>query len=393
MSGVAIVSVKQAFREIKSYDLDGWEGDYRASARQAVKKILEDRMGNAVDRHLEDLSRQEIPDRRNGYYPRHLLTELGDLELSVPRTRTFSPVSILRRFARRVAHVERMILMAFILGLSTRKVGEALLPVLGEQVSAQTVSRVARQLDAAVWAYQRRRLSDGYCVLILDGVVLKRKTGVGAQKRVVLVALGIRGDGKKEIIDFRQVSSESQRHWEGFLNHLYERGLKGEALKLIITDGGKGLKAALPLVYGQIPVQRCWAHKTRNVLNHVRREDQPRVKSALQRISHATNLKKAQKAAQRFVEKWGEVYSEATECLTRDLPEILTFLTISTPFQRTELRTTNAIERRFREVKRRTRPMGTFSDRTSMDRILFAVFTHENRKEGVVAPFLLTQTS
>jgi len=169
--------------------------------------------------------------------------------------------------------------------------------------------------------------------------------------------------------------------------------LKGDALKLIITDGGKGLKAALPLVYGQVPVQRCWAHKTRNVLNHVRKEDLGRVKSTLHRISHAKNLKQARKAAQRFVEKWETVYPEAVACLTGDLPELLTFLAVSTSLPWTELRTTNAIERRFREVRRRTRPMGTFSDRTSMDRILFAVFTHENQKEGVSTPFLLTQTS
>lgn len=393
MLPATIVSIKQAFKEIKHFCIDAWEGDYRPAARTALKEILEARMQNAVDAHLEQLRAQDIPDRRNGYYPRHLLTELGDLELSIPRTRTFSPIAILRRFARRAVQVERMILLAFVLGLSTRKVSRALLPILGEPISAQTVSRVAKQLDAAVEAYHRRPLRDQYEVLILDGVVLKRKTGSGAQKRTVLVALGIRPDGKKEIIDFRQAFSESQYAWEGFLNHLHDRGLKGQALKLIVTDGGKGLKAALPLVYGQIPVQRCWAHKTRNVLNHVKKADQKIVKEALHRISHAPTLPKAQQAAQRFVQQWQPLYPKATACLLQDLPELLTFLTISVSLDPTVLRTTNAIERRFREVKRRTRPMGTFSDRTSMDRILFAVFIDENRKEGVVTPFLLTQNS
>jgi putative transposase len=76
----------------------------------------------------------------------------------------------------------------------------------------------------------------------------------------MLVALGIKADGKKEIIDFRQVAGESKTAWEGFLNHLYQRGLQGEALKLVVVDGGKGLLAALDLVYGQVPLQRCWAH-------------------------------------------------------------------------------------------------------------------------------------
>lgn len=388
-----ISTVKQAFREIKHFSLDEWEGDYRASARDALKAILETRMGNAVDRCLEQLREACVPDRRNGSYRRHLLTELGDLELCIPRTRTFSPIAILRRFSRRVVHVERMILMAFILGLSTRKVSRALLPVLGEPISAQTVSRISRQLDQAVTAYHERPLRDLYEVLILDGVVLKRRTGVGAQKRTVLVALGIRADGKKEVIDFRQARSESQASWEGFLNHLYQRGLTGASLKLIITDGGVGLHAALPLVYGQVPLQRCWAHKVRNVLNQVRKADQNTVKRALHEISHAANLREAQQAAQRFVSRWQPAYPKAVACLTRDLPALLTFQRLSLKLDPAALRTTNAIERRFREVRRRTRPMGTFSDQTSIDRILYAVFMEENRKQEIGAPFLVTQNS
>jgi putative transposase len=395
MLPATIESIKQAFKEIKHFSVEAWEGEYRTEARKALKRILQRRMGNWVDRQLQELLAQDVPDRRNGYFFRHLLTELGDLELSIPRTRTFSAIRLLRQMAgglsRRAGGVERMILLAFTLGLSTRKVGRVLLPILGEKVSASTVSEVAKQLDEAVQAYHRRPLQDRYELLILDGVVLKRKTGTGAKARSVLVALGIRPDGKREIIDFQQAGSESQCAWEGFLNTLYQRGLKGEALKLIVVDGGKGLKAALPLVFSQVPVQTCWAHKSRNVLDKVRRVDQPKVKRDLHRISHAPDLRRAQKAAQSFVLKWQDLYAEATACLTRDLPELLMFLRVPSALPHSALRTTNAIERRFREVRRRTRPMGTFSDHTSIDRILFAVFSHENDKEGTVTPFLLTQ--
>jgi transposase-like protein len=153
-----------------------------------------------------------------------------------------------------------LILLPFLFGLSTKKVGQALLPILGEHVSHATVSQIAKQLDRAVHAYQQRPLSDTYEVLLLDGIVMKRKTGIGVQKRSVLVALGIPPDGKREIIDFRQVHGESQLAWEAFLHNLYRRGLEGQSLKLIIIDGGKGLLAALPLVYSDVPIQRCWAH-------------------------------------------------------------------------------------------------------------------------------------
>jgi transposase-like protein len=195
-------------------------------------------------------------------------------------------------------------------------------------------------------------------------------------------------DGKKEIIDFRQVAGESKTAWEGFLNHLYQRGLEGHALKLIVVDGGKGLLAAIDLVYGQVPLQRCWAHKTRNVLNHVKRADQEKVKRWLHRISHARNLREAQKAAQRFVLRWKGSYPKAVECRQKDLLELLAFLEVKTGLLPPVLRTTNAIERRFREVRRRSRPMGTFSDRTSMERILYSVFSHENLKQRTATPFL-----
>lgn len=389
MLPVTITNIHQAFREIKHFQCDQWEGDYRGAARQTLKEILETRMHNSLDAYLSQVRDRGLVDRRNGSYCRHLLTELGDLELQIPRTRTASAISVLKRFARRVLPVERMIMLTFLLGLSTRKVGQALLPILGESVSPSTVSQISKQLDQAVEAYHQRKLTDTYEVLLLDGIVLKRKTGVGTQKRTVLVALGVRADKKKEVIDFRQVRSESQSACEGFLNSLYQRGLIGQNLKLIVVDGGKGLDAALSVVYGHVPVQRCWAHKTRNVLNHVKKADHEAVKKDLQRISHAQTLRQAQKAAQRFLKRWQTCYPKATHCLTQDLPEMLAFLGIATLLPHSALRTTNAIERRFREVRRRTRPMGVFSDHTSIDRIMLSVFTFENLKQKTSTPFLL----
>lgn len=389
MQPVMITKIDQAFEEIKHMQCEGWEGDYRSEARDALKRILESRMGNAVDAYLEEKRAEGFPDRRNGSYPRHLLTELGDLRLRIPRTRTFSARVLLKRFARRALPVERLILLCFLYGLSTRKVGQALLSILGERVSHGAVSQIGKQLDQAVQAYHRRPLSDVYEVLLLDGIVMKRKTGIGAQRRSVLVALGIRPDGKKEVIDFRQVYGESQGAWEAFLSDLYRRGLQGQSLKLIVIDGGKGLGAALPLVYGHVSIQRCWAHKSRNVLNYVRRADQSRVKKDLQRISHGLNVREAQKAAQRFVARWQSSYPKAVQCLRQDLPELLTFLEVKVSLPHSVVRTTNAIERRFREIRRRTRPMGTFNNHTSMERIMFSVFTYENLKQGTSTPFLL----
>ena len=208
-----IESLPMAFEVVKAMRADGleWGEGYRPLGRQALAEIIQGRMAEAVDDWLDSLDGSAMRDRRNGSYSRHLLTELGDIELSVPRTRRFCPSEVLRSYARRAPEIDRAILAGFVLGLSTRKVGEVLLARLGRKVSASTVSRVAKTLDEAVAAFHARPLADRYKALMLDGVVLARRTGAGALKRPVLVALGIRADGKKEIIDFHLATGESAR--------------------------------------------------------------------------------------------------------------------------------------------------------------------------------------
>ena len=133
-------------------------------------------MGHAIDEHLDRMAALDQADRRNGSYRRHLLTELGEIELAVPRTRRFAPIAVVRAYARRAEQLDRMILACFVPGLSTRKVGEALLPILGRAISPATVSTVAKQLDMVVAAFHARALKEPYRVLMLDGVVLARKT-------------------------------------------------------------------------------------------------------------------------------------------------------------------------------------------------------------------------
>ena len=162
---------------------------------------------------------------------------------------------------------------------------------------------------------------------------------------------------------------------------------------MLCVDGGSGLLAALPTAFPELPVQRCWAHKIRNVLNQVRKADQAAIKADLHRIMNASTLPAAWSAARAFADRWQSVYPNAVACLRANLDDLLTCWRYPTLAEREAVRTTNAIERRFREVRRRTRPMGTFQDKTSMDRILFAVFTHENLNQGIATPFPLTHNS
>ena len=366
-------------------------GGYRTLARQAMKEVIETELGKMVDAYIDGIiDDEEIIDRRNGYYRRNLLTALGDIELLVPRTRLYCPTELLHAYARRESEIDRCIGCGFVLGLSTRKIGETLLPLLGRPVSSSTVSRVAKTLDAAVSAFHARPLTGTYRALILDGVVLSRKTGAGALKRPVLVALGLRHDGKKDILDFQLAGSESEKQWERFLHSLYMRGLTQDSFEIICVDGGKGLLAAVDTVYAGKPVQRCWAHKIRNILDKVRKKDREAVHHDLTAIMNANSTHQARSIARDFADAYEEQYPRAVKCLRDDLDQMLTCFRYKTLQERKQVRTTNAIERRFREVRRRTRPMGVFQDATSMERILYAIFIHENKSQGIASLSTLT---
>ncbi len=395
MKQLVVKNLSHAMHMVKEMNVtyrEEWSDEHRSIGRRAIADFLRDRMKESIVDHLGRLP-EGVADRRNGSYGRHLLTELGDLVLSVPRTRRFNPLSILQAYRRRNKEVDRLILACFLLGLSTRKVGEALMAILGEKVSSATVSSVAKTLDATVAAFHRRRLSNTYRALIFDGIVLSRKTGMGASKRPVLVVLGIRHDGKKEVIDFRLAASESAAEWEVFLTDLTERGLCGKGVEVISVDGGKGLLSCAREYYGSIPLQRCWAHKIRNITEKVKARDREAVKRGLQKIYCAAHLFQARQRAGQWKKEWEHTYPAAVRCLLTDIDDLLTCFQFKDPAFRKSIRTTNLIERRFREVRRRTRPMGAFSDRTSMDRILYAVFMHENKAEEVYPVFLLTQNS
>jgi len=413
MSGLlwkaTVRNVNRALKEINAFE---WEGDYRAEAGNRLRELLEERMDEELELYLgrakhERREEGDPEDYRNGSYLRHLLTEIGDLILRVPRSRKGFLSRVLEAYRRRSRSVDQLIMACFVLGMSTRKVSTALLSLLGERVSASTVSEVAKRLDHAVRRYHGRKLEDGYRFLFFDGVVLKQKGVAKVQKKIILCVYGITWEGKKEMIDFLLAASESQNAWEGFLRDLYRRGLEGSGCELITTDGGNGLRNALEVVYPRIPRQHCWAHKTRNVLDRVKKADWERVKRDLHRISHAKNRQVATQAYWSFCQKYRKAYPGAVKSLESEIDGLLSFYQVKLSAKERQgldakeiqkaqmilwkkIRTTNLIERAFKEVKRRTRPMGVFGNGSSMERILYAVFFHYNSKGQEIPSLLFT---
>jgi transposase-like protein len=326
--------------------------------------------------------RTERKDYRNGYWKRWITLKDGRLEIRMPRMRSKGYESaIIPRYQQRVEEVDAALLKVFLYGASTRLTGEALRPLLGEGVSAQTVSNIAKSLDDEVKRYHNRKIEDRYLYLFLDGINLKTKTGYGSKKKSVLVAYGIRVDGRRELIDFMVTPHESEQRWWRFLSGLWRRGLRGEALGLIVTDGNAGLENAVDIVYPFVKRQRCWAHKLRNVANYLRKKDLEECINGARAIYSAKNRQESERAFSKWDKTWRPIAPKAVRCIEKDLEELLNFYSCPKSIW-VKLRTTNVIERAFREVRRRTRPMSCFNNTGSIERIVYAVLSHLNDQWG-----------
>ena len=210
---------------------------------------------------------------------------------------------------------------------------------------------------------------------------MKKETGFGAKKRVILVVYGIRVDGKRELIDFMVTNAESERRWWRFLNDLYRRGLTGEALGLVVTDGNPGLENAVDIIYPFVNRQRCWAHKLRNVGNYLKKKHLDRCIKEARAIYSARSKEEAERAYSKWQKKWRPISPKAVRCIEKDLEELLNFYSCPKEMW-IKLRTTNVIERAFREVRRRTRPMSCFNNDQSIERVIYAVLNHLNEQWG-----------
>ena len=376
--------LNQLWANVNDYFKD-WEKEaFAEPGRRMLKSLLENAMKAEVLGYLKvrKYERGKLrEDYRNGYYHRNLVTSLGLISrLAVPRTRKAGlQTKVFRRYKRRWKEVDDWIRGVFIAGVSTRDIGWVTKSLLNAQVSAGTVSTIAKALDKEASLYHQRHLKDEYIYLFLDGVVKKVVSCGKAVKKVILVAYGIKQDGKREVIDYRVAKSESEHDWTVFLNDLYRRGLKGECLRLIITDGGRGLLAALDMIYPHVARQRCWVHKLRNVMCYLPARYRDECLKEAKLIYAASSYQEAVRRFKAWCRKWRDKVPKAVHCLEKDIEDLLIFFDQDKKLW-IKVRTTNVIERLFKELRKRTRPMSLFANVGSCNRIIYALITKYNKK-------------
>jgi len=368
--------------------------DVQTASLKVVKAFLE----VGLEQKRDDLvgarrheRRSDRPDARNGYYLRKSFqTAIGRIEaLRIPRCRKRSLVKALEgQFRRTGGAVEAKVVEMFLKGLSVRSIGPILDGLLGLPISSGQVSRLARRVDHQVVAFHRRALEDRYVYLFFDGIHLKRRsaprlfrTMAQARHQVALVAYGITAKGGKELIGYRLEASESESGWRRLLGSLRRRGLAGSKLRLIVTDGGKGLLNALDDFYPESSRQRCWFHKLSNVLVKLRKAHQRTCLGGLRKIYAAGGRAQAEQAYLAWADEWRAKEPVAVRCVEGDLESLLSFYAMPKAHWRM-LRTTNAIERCFREVRRRTRSIGCFVNDASLERMIYGLFDFLNEKRA-----------
>lgn len=315
---------------------------------------------------------------RNGHYTRDLGTTYGPLpKLRVPRLLEGGlDFTLFDKYQRRQAAVDAAIGQLFLQGISTRKLKRIAQDLFGAPVSATTVSKTTAVLDADLQAYQTKPLTDDIVYLFLDGISQKVRE-LGVEGKVMLCAFGIHADGTKELLSFRLADVEDTPSWQGFLVDLKSRGLRGKALKLITVDGHAALLKALREVYPLRRIQRCIAHKLRNVVVKLKRAQREACMGEAKQIFGAPSRTEAIRRFKAWRAKWLDEAEAAVRCLEKDLFHCLHYFSFPRELWKT-IRTTNILERAFREVRRRTRPMGVFTNAESAERIMYGVTEHLN---------------
>lgn len=353
----------------------------REGAKMILSVALEEEVTDFLGREIYERSQGENRGYRNGHRPRRVTTGSGEIDVEMPRvsdTQEEFRSQLIAVWQRRSRVLEEVIPLLYVEGLSTRDFRRALGSLWGESgLSRSSISRANQALKQSFDNWRKRDLCvEDIVYLFVDGIYLGVR-GRSREKEAMLIAHGIDRVGKRVLLHLSLGGRESTQCWKGVLHDLIGRGLKPP--QLIVSDGNPGLLRALREVWPDVAHQRCVVHRTWNVLARIPKKRQAEVKKALHRIFYAACLDDAKDEARRFVSRYAEEFPTATEVLVKHLEECLTFYRFPERHWKM-IRTSNVLERSFKEVKRRTRVVGRFPTETSALIMVFGILEEQRLK-------------
>lgn len=382
---------KHDIAENKGHEAEPFKSALEAVLKEGAQKLLQQAIENEVEEYLQRNKNFRQPDNRqmvtrNGYQPeREIQTGLGGIGIKRPRVRDrregcrFTS-AILPPYARRTPSIENVIPTLYLKGISTNDFSEALEAILGENaqgLSPANIVRLKKSWEAEYKEWSKRDLSKKrYVYMWADGIYFNIR--LDKDRPCLLVIIGALEDGSKELVAIHDGHRESKLSWMEVIRSLKDRGLEHDP-SLAIGDGALGFWAALEEEWPNTRQQRCWVHKTANVLDKMPKSVQGHAKTKIHEIYMAESKKQAQKALDSFIELYGAKYPKACECLKKDRNVLLAFYDF--PAQHwMHIRTTNPIESTFATIRHRTRQTkGCGSRSTTLSMVFKLAMSAEKR--------------
>jgi len=358
------------------------EGAIKQELKELVRNSVEETLNELLEKEAAELinaGRYERTEERQGYrsghYERSLTTTSGEVKLKMPKLKGVAfETAIIERYRRRESSVEEALIEMYLAGVSVRRVEDITEALWGTKVSAGTVSNLNKKVYGHIETWRNRPLQGKYPYVYMDGIYLKRNWGGEYENVAILIAMAVNEEGYREVIGAAEGMKEDRASWLDFLRSLKQRGLEGT--QLFIGDRNLGLLEAVNEVYPDAKYQRCTVHFYRNVFSVTPRSRMKEVAAMLKAIHAQESKEAAREKAVAVAAKLKEMkLKEAAKKIEDGIEETITYMDF--PYAHwSKLRSNNVIERLNREIRRRTRVVGTFPDGNSALMLVCARLRH-----------------
>ena len=349
------------------FDKEKFDKFMRTQLEEGLNLLLESELTAFLGYNPYDRNGWNSGNSRNGSYFRQIKTQFGPIKVQVPRDRNGEfHQQTLPAYGQHTDALESTVIQLYSHGVTTREISELIEKMYGSYYSAGTVSNISKQVASQVESYHQRRLSDKFSCVYLDAtyIPLRRDT---YQREAVYIAVGIKTNGNKEIIDYRIAPVENLEVWSEMIADFKERGL--EQVELFLSDGFVGIKDMLKQYYPKSKFQRCLIHIMRNISQKVRVTDRAEILNAFKQVHKQTNQKEAETVLHAFYEAYGSKYSRMIKDLRKLEEDMLVFYQYPKQI-RPSIYSTNMIESINRMIKRKTNPKSEFPSEESLDNFL-----------------------
>ena len=363
------------------------EGAIKQELKELVRTSVEETLNELLEKEAQELTQAERYERtegrqgyRSGHYERNLTTTSGDVKLKMPKLKGVAfETAIIERYRRRESSVEEALIEMYLAGVSVRRVEDITEALWGTKVSAGTISNLNKKVYGHIETWRNRPLQGKYPYVYMDGIYLKRNWGGEYENVAILIAMAVNEEGYREVIGAAEGMKEDRASWLGFLRSLKQRGLTGT--QLFIGDKNLGLLEAVNEVYPDAKYQRCTVHFYRNVFSVTPRSRMKEVAIMLKAIHAQESKEAAKEKAAAVAAKLREMkLMEAAKKIEDGILATLTYMEF--PYAHwTKIRSNNVIERLNREIRRRTRVVGTFPDGNSALMLVCARLRHVASKD------------